>query len=58
MVLVRIVNELEDTWQKSPICYDDVRPVDFKNRREQLGRAQCNGGNGLLRECQVTDKEF
>lgn len=58
MVLVCIINEFEDVWQKSRVCDDGLRPVHLKNPREQLGGAQGNGGNGLFREREVTDEEF
>lgn len=58
VVLACIVNELENMRQKSGVCDDGVRPVHLKNSREQLRGAQGNGGNGLLGECEITDKEF
>jgi hypothetical protein len=56
--LVSIARGIKNMRQKSIVCDDSIRRVPLKDSREQLGGAQSNGSDGLLRECEVTDKEL
>jgi hypothetical protein len=58
IALVCIMSGLENMRQKSIVRDDGIGRVHLKNLREQLGGAQSDRSDRLLRECKVSNDEL